>query len=111
MAKECLSDLARVPLYVRVSTLHHNQDPELQMRELREYAERRGLRYRVPKFPRSRLRGNFTPTSGNQGRLPCERWARSRWIGADVSGWAVISHREEWEREPSIVTVVHESHC
>ncbi len=41
MAKE-LSHPSRVALYGRVSTLNHNQDPELQMRELREYAERRG---------------------------------------------------------------------
>ncbi len=32
---------ARVALYSRVSTLN-NQDPEMQLRELREYAERRG---------------------------------------------------------------------
>jgi DNA invertase Pin-like site-specific DNA recombinase len=32
----------RVALYSRVST-HHGQDPELQLRELREYAEARGL--------------------------------------------------------------------
>ncbi len=36
-----LSHLPRVALYGRVSTLNHNQDPELQMRELREYAARR----------------------------------------------------------------------
>jgi len=32
----------RVAVYSRVST-HHGQDPELQLRELREYAEARGL--------------------------------------------------------------------
>ena len=42
MAKESLPHAARVALYARVSTLNHNQDPELQMRELREYAEHRG---------------------------------------------------------------------
>ena len=31
----------RVALYSRVST-NHGQDPEMQMRELREYADRRG---------------------------------------------------------------------
>ena len=41
MATE-LSHPSRVALYGRVSTLNHNQDPELQMRELREYAARRG---------------------------------------------------------------------
>ncbi len=41
MAKD-LSHPSRVALYGRVSTLNHNQDPELQMRELREYAARRG---------------------------------------------------------------------
>jgi DNA invertase Pin-like site-specific DNA recombinase len=33
--------IARVALYARVSTLN-NQDPEMQLAELREYAERRG---------------------------------------------------------------------
>ena len=36
-----LSTLARVALYSRVSTLH-GQDPELQLRELRDYAASRG---------------------------------------------------------------------
>jgi DNA invertase Pin-like site-specific DNA recombinase len=42
MAKESLSHPSRVALYARVSTLNHNQDPELQLVELREYATRRG---------------------------------------------------------------------
>ena len=33
----------RVALYARVSTLNHGQDPEVQLRELRAYCERRGL--------------------------------------------------------------------
>ena len=33
--------IARVALYARVSTLN-NQDPEMQLAELREYARRRG---------------------------------------------------------------------
>src|SRR5258708_12649546 len=32
----------RVALYARVSTLNHGQDPEVQLRELRAYCERRG---------------------------------------------------------------------
>jgi DNA invertase Pin-like site-specific DNA recombinase len=32
----------RVALYARVSTLHNGQDPQVQLRELREYCERRG---------------------------------------------------------------------
>jgi site-specific DNA recombinase len=32
-----------VALYARVSTLHRQQDPEMQLSELREYAARRGL--------------------------------------------------------------------
>src|SRR5882672_7876514 len=32
----------RVALYARVSTNGHGQDPDMQMRELREYADRRG---------------------------------------------------------------------
>jgi DNA invertase Pin-like site-specific DNA recombinase len=32
----------RAAVYARVSTLNHGQDTNLQLRELREYAERRG---------------------------------------------------------------------
>ena len=32
----------RVALYARVSTAHNGQDPEMQLRELREYSQRRG---------------------------------------------------------------------
>jgi len=42
MATEILLQPSRVALYARVSTLNHNQDPELQLAELREYATRRG---------------------------------------------------------------------
>ena len=42
MAKESLSHPARVAFYARVSTLNHNQDPELQLAEMREYAPCRG---------------------------------------------------------------------
>src|SRR6267154_1197893 len=35
--------IRRVALYARVSTLNGNQDPEMQLSELREYATRRGL--------------------------------------------------------------------
>src|SRR5215831_2677268 len=34
--------LTRIALYSRVSTTNHSQDPELQLRELREYAGSRG---------------------------------------------------------------------
>jgi DNA invertase Pin-like site-specific DNA recombinase len=33
----------RVALYARVSTLNHGQDPEMQLRELRDYCQRRGF--------------------------------------------------------------------
>src|ERR1700730_722281 len=33
----------RVALYERISTLNHGQDPEVQLRELRAYCERRGF--------------------------------------------------------------------
>jgi DNA invertase Pin-like site-specific DNA recombinase len=36
-------DRQSVALYARVSTVNGQQDPEMQLRELREYAERRGL--------------------------------------------------------------------
>jgi DNA invertase Pin-like site-specific DNA recombinase len=39
---DSLSHPLRVALYARVSTLNHQQDPQLQLRELRDYAERRG---------------------------------------------------------------------
>ena len=42
MATESLLQPSRVALYARVSTLNHNQDPELQLRELRQYATARG---------------------------------------------------------------------
>jgi DNA invertase Pin-like site-specific DNA recombinase len=32
----------RVALYARISTNNHGQDPEMQLRELREYCQRRG---------------------------------------------------------------------
>src|SRR6476661_6420269 len=35
--------IQRVALYARVSTLHGQQDPEMQLSELREYATRRAL--------------------------------------------------------------------
>ena len=41
MAKESLSHPARVALYARVSTANGQQDPELQLSELRDYATRR----------------------------------------------------------------------
>jgi DNA invertase Pin-like site-specific DNA recombinase len=40
-AQESTPPIARVALYARVSTLN-NQDPEMQLAELREYAGRRG---------------------------------------------------------------------
>ena len=42
MAKESLSHPLRVALYARVSTSNGQQDPELQLSELREYAAHRG---------------------------------------------------------------------
>jgi DNA invertase Pin-like site-specific DNA recombinase len=42
LAQESTSPIARVALYARVSTLNNNQDPEMQLSELREYAGRRG---------------------------------------------------------------------
>ena len=40
-SQEPAQTIIRVALYARVSTLN-NQDPEMQLRELREYAGRRG---------------------------------------------------------------------
>src|SRR5689334_18226565 len=33
----------RTALYARISTLNHGQDPEVQLRELREYCSHRGF--------------------------------------------------------------------
>jgi hypothetical protein len=41
LTQESTRPIARVALYARVSTLN-NQDPEMQLAELREYAGRRG---------------------------------------------------------------------
>ncbi len=41
LVQESTHPIARVALYARVSTLN-NQDPEMQLAELREYAARRG---------------------------------------------------------------------
>ena len=41
LAPESLRPITQVALYARVSTLN-NQDPEMQLAELREYAGRRG---------------------------------------------------------------------
>ena len=38
-----MNSTKRVALYARVSTANGQQDPEMQLRELREYAEHRGL--------------------------------------------------------------------
>ena len=35
--------LIRAALYARISTLHHGQDPEVQLGELREFCKRRGF--------------------------------------------------------------------
>ena len=42
MATDILSRPLRAVLYARVSTQHNGQNPEMQLRELREYAARRG---------------------------------------------------------------------
>ena len=42
MATDSLSHHLRAALYARVSTQRNGQDPEMQLRELREYAARRG---------------------------------------------------------------------
>src|SRR4051812_37096271 len=43
VASLSLTQIQRVALYARVSTSNGNQDPEMQLAELREYARRRGL--------------------------------------------------------------------
>jgi hypothetical protein len=42
LSQESTRSITRVALYARVSTLN-NQDPEMQLAELREYAGRRGF--------------------------------------------------------------------
>jgi hypothetical protein len=53
--QESTHPIARVALYARVSTLN-NQDPEMQLAELREYAGRRGWQTRWRQ--RNRLRNS-----------------------------------------------------
>ncbi|GAB2713433.1 hypothetical protein GCM10011495_38100 [Hymenobacter frigidus] len=43
MPSKSTDQLKRVALYARVSTLDKGQDPETQLRPLREYAQRRGF--------------------------------------------------------------------
>jgi DNA invertase Pin-like site-specific DNA recombinase len=43
MSRKLLDQPKRVALYARVSTLDKGQDPETQLRPLREYADRRGF--------------------------------------------------------------------
>lgn len=42
MSSENQAETRRVALYARISTVHHNQDPEMQLRELRAYSAARG---------------------------------------------------------------------
>jgi DNA invertase Pin-like site-specific DNA recombinase len=43
MTKEANGQISRVALYARVSTVDKGQNPAVQLEELREYCERRGL--------------------------------------------------------------------
>ena len=43
MPRKCPDQPKRVALYARVSTLDKGQDPETQLRQLREYTDRRGF--------------------------------------------------------------------
>jgi DNA invertase Pin-like site-specific DNA recombinase len=38
-----IKPVIRAALYARISTLNHGQDPEVQLRELRDYCQRRGF--------------------------------------------------------------------
>jgi resolvase-like protein len=76
-----------VALYARVSTLNGQQDPEMQLSELREYASRRGLTI----YQEYVDQGAITEASGHHGgNAPMQCW-RS---GAQCSGptrWPLIS--------------------
>jgi len=52
LTQESTRPITRVALYARVSTLN-NQDPEMQLAELREYAGRRGWQIVEPTSRRS----------------------------------------------------------
>jgi len=47
----------KVALYARVSTLNHGQDPEVQLRELREFCARRGFEI-LEKFVDKGIKGS-----------------------------------------------------
>jgi hypothetical protein len=38
-----IKPVIRAALYARIGTLNHGQDPEVQLRELRDYCQRRGF--------------------------------------------------------------------
>ena len=65
-----MTDIFRVALYARVSTIH-NQDPEMQLRELREYAARRGWKI-VGEYVDhdDRLQGIAARAQPHDGRCP-----------------------------------------
>src|SRR3954447_1670639 len=56
-------DMKRAAIYARVSTVARGQDPETQLRQLREYAERRGL-------PPETRGGNAHAIEGFREKLP-----------------------------------------
>jgi DNA invertase Pin-like site-specific DNA recombinase len=43
MSMTSAKPVIRAALYARISTLNHGQDPEVQLRELRDYCQRRGF--------------------------------------------------------------------
>lgn len=64
----------RVALYARVSTLNHGQDPEVQLRELREFCERRGFEiestafHKIPLYAMAKLRHVVVCKCGQCGK-------------------------------------------
>jgi predicted site-specific integrase-resolvase len=70
LAQESTPSIARVALYARVSSLN-NQDPEMQLAELREYAGRRGWQI-VEEFTDQGVSGSKESiTAHSSGSLLC----------------------------------------
>jgi hypothetical protein len=79
------SDGSRVALYARVSTLN-GQDPEMQLRELREYAGRRGWE----------IVGEYTDTgvSGSKPQPACDCRHGQVKLVTSFLGRAKLNHQE-----------------
>jgi predicted site-specific integrase-resolvase len=96
VAADILSRPLRAALYARVSTNNGQQDPEMQLRELREYAERRGWQIaevyvdRVSGAKESRPAFNRLMVDAAQRRLT--PFSFGSWTASDVRFAIWLTH-------------------